>query len=47
VTIGILVINAGSTSVKFAGYRHDGGDELSRAARGQIEGDRQPPAFHR
>ena len=23
---GILVINGGSTSVKFAGYRHDGGD---------------------
>ena len=23
---GILVINGGSTSVKFAGYRHDGAD---------------------
>ena len=44
-TKGILVINAGSTSVKFAGYRHDGGDELSRAARGQIEGIGSQPHF--
>lgn len=42
---GILVINAGSTSVKFAGYRHDGGEELSRAARGQIEGIGSQPHF--
>src|SRR5208283_4178543 len=44
-TKGILVINAGSTSVKFAGYRHDGGEELSRAARGQIEGIGSHPHF--
>ncbi len=42
---GILVINAGSTSVKFAAYRHDGGDDLSRAARGQIEGIGSQPHF--
>jgi acetate kinase len=42
---GILVINAGSTSVKFAGYRHDGGEELSAAARGQIEGIGSQPHF--
>ncbi len=42
---GILVINAGSTSVKFAAYRHDGGEELSRADRGQIEGIGSQPHF--
>ena len=42
---GILVINAGSTSVKFAAYRHDGGDDLSCAARGQIEGIGSQPHF--
>lgn len=42
---GILVINSGSTSVKFAGYRHGGGDELSVAARGQVEGIGSQPHF--
>jgi acetate kinase len=42
---GILVINGGSTSVKFAGYRHDGGEELSVVCRGQVEGIGSHPSF--
>ena len=42
---GILVINGGSTSVKFAAYRHHGGDALSVACRGQVEGIGSHPSF--
>ena len=42
---GILVINGGSTSVKFAGYRHDGGENLSVVCRGQVEGIGSHPSF--
>ena len=42
---GILVINGGSTSVKFAGYRHDGGEDLNVACRGQVEGIGSHPSF--
>jgi acetate kinase len=42
---GILVINGGSTSVKFAGYRHEGGDDLSVVCRGQVEGIGSHPSF--
>ena len=42
---GILVINGGSTSVKFAAYRHDGGQDLSVACRGQVEGIGSHPSF--
>lgn len=42
---GILVINSGSTSVKFAGYRHDEGADMSVAARGRIEGLGGQPHF--
>ena len=42
---GILVINSGSTSVKFAGYRHEGGEGLSVVCRGQVEGIGSHPSF--
>lgn len=42
---GILVINGGSTSVKFAGYRHEGGEDLSVVCRGQVEGIGGHPSF--
>src|SRR5271157_3080352 len=42
---GILVINGGSTSVKFAGYRHDGGENLNVVCRGQVEGIGSHPSF--
>jgi acetate kinase len=42
---GILVINGGSTSVKFAGYRHEGGEDLSVVCRGQVEGIGSHPSF--
>ena len=42
---GILVINGGSTSVKFAGYRYDGGESLSVVCRGQVEGIGSHPSF--
>jgi acetate kinase len=42
---GILVINGGSTSVKFAGYRHEGGENLSVVCRGQVEGIGSHPSF--
>lgn len=42
---GILVINGGSTSVKFAGYRHEGGEDLSVVCRGQVEGIGSHPHF--
>ena len=46
-TKGILVINAGSTSVKFAGYRHDSGEELQSRRPRPDRGNRQPAPFHR
>jgi len=42
---GILVINGGSTSVKFAAYRHDSGGGLSIACRGQVQGLGSHPSF--
>jgi acetate kinase len=42
---GILVINSGSISVKFAGYRHDGGEDLSLAVHGQVEAIGSQPHF--
>jgi acetate kinase len=42
---GILVINGGSTSVKFAGYRHEGGEDLRVVCRGQVEGIGSHPSF--
>ena len=42
---GILVINSGSTSVKFAGYQHEGGEELTVVCRGQVEGIGHHPNF--
>lgn len=42
---GILVINSGSTSVKFAAYRHDGAEDLGVAARGQVAGIGDHPHF--
>ncbi len=42
---GILVINGGSTSVKFAGYRHEGGEDLRVVCRGQVEGIGSRPSF--
>lgn len=42
---GILVINGGSTSVKFAGYRHEGDGDLTVVCRGQVEGIGSHPSF--
>jgi acetate kinase len=42
---GILVINAGSTSVKFAGYLRDGGGGLGVDCRGQVQGIGSHPSF--
>ena len=42
---GILVINGGSASVKFAGYRREGGEDLSVVCRGQVEGIGSRPSF--
>ena len=42
---GILVINGGSTSVKFAGYLYDGGEHLSIDCRGQVQGIGSHPSF--
>ena len=41
---GILVLNGGSTSVKFAGYRV-GGQDPSVVCRGQVEGLGSHPSF--
>ena len=41
----IVVINSGSTSVKFAGYQHDSGDGLSLVYRGQVQGIGSHPSF--
>lgn len=42
---GILVINGGSTSVKFAGYRHESGEDVTVVCRGQVEGIGSHPNF--
>jgi len=42
---GILVINAGSSSIKFAGYRSAGAAELEFLGKGQVEGLRTEPKF--
>jgi acetate kinase len=42
---GIIVINAGSTSVKFAAYRCDHADSLDLICRGQVEGIGSKPSF--
>ncbi|MBK8906948.1 MAG: acetate/propionate family kinase [Rhodospirillales bacterium] len=42
---GLLVINAGSSSIKFAGYVDDGNAELSFLGKGQVEGLRTEPRF--
>ncbi len=42
---GILVINAGSTSVKFATYRCGGADSLDLVCRGQVKGIGSQPSF--
>lgn len=42
---GILVINAGSSSIKFAGYRDVGTSEPEFLGKGQVEGLRTEPRF--
>ncbi len=42
---GLLVINAGSSSIKFAGYADHGQSELVLLGKGQIEGLRTEPRF--
>ena len=42
---GILVINAGSSSIKFAGYRDTGGADPDLLCKGQVEGLRTAPGF--
>ena len=42
---GIIVINAGSTSVKFAAYRGDQPDALDLICRGQVDGIGSKPSF--
>lgn len=42
---GILVINAGSSSIKFAGYRDSGASEPELVGKGQVEGLRTEPRF--
>jgi acetate kinase len=42
---GILVINAGSTSVKFAAYRSSGAGSPDLVCRGQVEGIGSQPSF--
>jgi acetate kinase len=42
---GIIVINAGSTSVKFAAYQGDHADSLDLICRGQVEGIGSTPKF--
>lgn len=44
-TQGILVINAGSSSIKFAGYRSAGAAEPEFLGKGQVEGLRTEPKF--
>ncbi len=44
-TKGILVINAGSSSIKFAEYRDSGGAELEFLGKGQVEGLGTEPEF--
>ena len=42
---GILVINAGSSSIKYAAFRSDGGVEPVLLGKGQIEGLGSAPHF--
>ena len=42
---GILVINAGSTSIKFAAYSCGGAKSLDLVCRGQVEGIGSQPSF--
>lgn len=42
---GILVINAGSSSIKFAGYVDQGGDDLLLLGKGQVDGLRTAAQF--
>jgi acetate kinase len=42
---GIIVINAGSTSVKFAAYRGDHADSLDPVCHGQVDGIGSQPRF--
>src|SRR5277367_22737 len=42
---GIVVLNAGSTSVKFAAYRGDHADSLDLIGRGQVDGIGSTPRF--
>lgn len=44
-TEAILVINAGSSSIKFAGYAHSGTSELALLGKGQVEGLRTEARF--
>ena len=44
-TTGILVINAGSSSIKFAGYRDAGASEPEFLGKGQVEGLGTEPKF--
>jgi acetate kinase len=44
-TKGILVINAGSSSIKFAGYRDAGATEPEFLGKGQVEGVTTEPRF--
>lgn len=44
-TKGILVINAGSSSIKFAGYRDAAVAELEFLGKGQVEGLKTEPRF--
>ena len=42
---GIVVLNSGSTSVKFAAYRCDSSDSLNLICRGEVEGIGSQPSF--
>ncbi|MFO1153621.1 MAG: acetate/propionate family kinase [Rhodospirillales bacterium] len=42
---GLLVINAGSSSIKFAGYADCGNDDPTPLGKGQVEGLRTEPRF--
>jgi acetate kinase len=41
----ILVVNAGSSSLKFSLFRLDGGEDLQLAVRGQVDGIGTRPAL--
>ena len=46
-TEAIIVVNAGSTSLKFGAYAVDGAGSLPLLCRGEIDGMQDRPAFRR